>query len=158
MARIVIAIGLLVVILFVFFAYRGADTATSTSEWLRSMRAQPAESFQRPQTGDRVKIQLRSGASREGTIHSIARDTVVIRTADGEVTYPKQSIAPGSRALLFESDFDDAELPDRPSAIENQDVVQQLIKEGGAAIPVRDGRVQYVIAGTNAIIIFSSPD
>ncbi len=156
MARMAIAIILMVLIGFVYIAFRGpSDT--------RAFRVEPdqiqtsVQPFQPPRPGDRIRIELVTGASREGVIRDVDRDSVVIGTPHGEATYPRHTIAAGSRALLFRADHEGIPHDERPTTIVDEDLVRLLTSED--ASPNEPGfapNVQYVISGTNAIIIYGS--
>lgn len=159
MARIVLLIVFVVLIGVVYIAVR---------EWplhiISQMEPAPPvlktiESFQEPQPGDQVRIELLSGAVREGAVREIARGTVMIETPNGEVTYPRRIIAPTSRRLLFRDDFEGASPDERPAAIDEE--AFDRLPEPARITPEDLGfgpGVQYVISGTNAIVIFRAGD
>ena len=116
----------------------------------------PAESFQAPAPGDRLRIELATGAAREGIVRRLTDLDVTIETDHGEVTYPRHSIAPSSRRLLFQDEFEGAPADRRPTMLVDEEQLR-LLAEDDEPDPFRLGRnAQYVISGTNAIVIYRS--
>jgi len=156
MARMAIAIILLVLIGFFYIAFRGPSGARTARMELDEIQTS-VQPFHPPQPGDRIRIELVTGASREGVIRDVDRNSVVIGTPHGEATYPRHAIAPASRALLFRADHEGIPYDERPATIVDEDLVRLLTSEDTSPDELGfSPNVQYVISGTNAIIIYGS--
>ncbi len=155
MARFAIVITVLVLVGFGYLAFRDHPDVTDPRRLLDRIPT-TVEPFHPPQPGDRVRIELITGAAREGVIRDIDRDSVMIETPNGEITYPRRNIAPESRRLLFEDDFKGVPPERRPATISDEELVHTLSKDPSLPDDERGwgSRVQYVISGTNAIIIY----
>lgn len=109
--------------------------------------------FQAPSPGEKIRVELLTGAAREGVVRRVDADSVTVETPHGEVTYARGHIAPESRRQLFRADHDAATLIDA----QNPSTVQGAA--GAPPDPSEFGpNVQYVIAGTNAIVIYGPQD
>lgn len=150
------------ILLAIFFAtllfWPQADQEKTLAR-LRGLRPEPTPTFQQPQLGDRIRIELGSGKMREGIIHELSAHDVTLSTPSGEVTYPRQVIAPGSRQLLFRADFEGTPPDERPATLVDEELIRLLQTDDPVARRFGLGpRVQYVIAGTNAIFLYGFPE
>jgi len=156
MARFIIFLTLLVLVGFVYIAFRTPPTSVMPRIDRASVTTS-VEPFRPPRTGDRIRIELNTGASREGIIRALDADSVMIETLHGEVTYPRRNIAPSSRKLLFQADFEGVPLDQRPFTILDEELVRLLSDDDIPPDELGMGRnAQYVISGTNAIVIYGS--
>ena len=158
MIRFLIAAGLVVLAAFVLvpFFLSPVDSREALEKLDEIAQKRVVDTFQAPEPGDRIRIELSTGATREGVIRSIDDNEVVLTTRNGEVTYPRQYIAPRSRQLLFRSDFEGTPLAERPAEVVDIELIQ-LLHDGTLqeeASSLRRPNIQYVIAGTNAIILY----
>ncbi len=157
-SRLIILASILLVALFLAVIFWPQEHPSETHAWLQSLRTEPTTTFQKPQPGDQIRIELSTGAVREGIIRELTEYDVTIETPSGEVTYPRQHIAPGSRQLLFRSDYEGTPVADRPATVIDEDLIR-LMQTGDPGASLGLGpRVQYVIAGTNAIILYGFPE
>ena len=156
MAKMAIAIILMVLIGFVYIAFQGPSGTRASRVELDDIRTS-VQPFQPPQPGDRIRIELVTGVSREGIIRDVDRDSVVIGTPHGEATYPRHTIAPASRTLLFRADHEGIPYDERPATIMDEDLARLLTSEDTSPDELGFApNVQYVISGTNAIVIYGS--
>ncbi len=158
-ARLIIGTIILLIIAVLALVFWPNQDHKDALARLNVLRTEPALAFQEPQLGDRVRIELSTGKMREGIIHELTEHDVTLSTPSGEVTYPRQVIAEGSRQLLFRADFEGTPPDDRPATIVDEELIRLLQTDDPVAARFGLGpRVQYVIAGTNAIFLYGFPE
>ncbi|MEM7391640.1 MAG: hypothetical protein AAF492_04760 [Verrucomicrobiota bacterium] len=86
-----------------------AKPQTKQDEWkvrFAQLKEEYAERFKPRQPGQAVKIQLKqSDRPIEGYLVALNEEEVRLKVAQGEVGYPRELLAPESRAMLYKEDY-----------------------------------------------------